>query len=136
MTGMRPMAEIMFGDFFAVCWDIVANEIAKARYMTNGHVSCPLVIGPATAARSASGRSTPSARDLDDGRPRAEGGRALEPADMMAPGRRLRDPDPVLFFEHKNLCATKGEVPTARTSTPRQGLVGREGGDPRSWPSG
>src|SRR5918996_977625 len=44
MTGLRPIAEIMFADFFAVCWDMVANEIAKARYMTNGQVSCPLVI--------------------------------------------------------------------------------------------
>ncbi len=44
MTGMRPIAEIMFADFFAVCWDMVVNEIAKARYMTNGQVSCPLVI--------------------------------------------------------------------------------------------
>ncbi|HTC70980.1 MAG TPA: alpha-ketoacid dehydrogenase subunit beta, partial [Acidothermaceae bacterium] len=44
MTGLRPIAEIMFADFFAVCWDIVANEIAKSRYMTNGQVSFPLVI--------------------------------------------------------------------------------------------
>src|ERR1700710_2242347 len=44
MTGMRPVAEIMFSDFFAVCWDIVVNEIAKSRYMTNGQVSFPLVI--------------------------------------------------------------------------------------------
>ena len=38
MTGMRPIAEIMFSDFFAVCWDMVVNEIAKTRYMTNGQV--------------------------------------------------------------------------------------------------
>src|SRR3954452_3182156 len=44
MTGLRPIAEIMFSDFFAVCWDMIANEIAKARYMTNGQVSFPLVI--------------------------------------------------------------------------------------------
>src|SRR5205085_3663176 len=44
MTGLRPIAEIMFADFFAVCWDIVANELAKSRYMTNGQVSFPLVI--------------------------------------------------------------------------------------------
>ena len=44
MTGMRPIAEIMFADFFAVCWDMVVNEIAKARYMTNGQIGCPLVI--------------------------------------------------------------------------------------------
>ena len=44
MTGLRPIAEIMFSDFLAVCWDIVANEIAKTRYMTNGQVSLPLVV--------------------------------------------------------------------------------------------
>ena len=44
MTGLRPIAEIMFSDFFAVCWDIVANQIAKSRYMTDGQVDCPLVI--------------------------------------------------------------------------------------------
>ena len=42
MTGLRPVAEIMFADFFAVCWDIVANEIAKSRYMTNGQIDIPL----------------------------------------------------------------------------------------------
>src|SRR5688500_10326741 len=44
MTGLRPIAEIMFSDFYAVCWDMVVNEIAKSRYMTNGQVSFPLVI--------------------------------------------------------------------------------------------
>ena len=44
MTGLRPIAEIMFSDFFAVCWDMVANQIAKSRYMTDGQVDCPIVI--------------------------------------------------------------------------------------------
>src|SRR3984957_15201833 len=44
MTGLRPIAEIMFSDFLAVCWDMVDNEIAKKRYMTNGQTSLPLVI--------------------------------------------------------------------------------------------
>src|SRR5712675_286996 len=44
MTGLRPIAEIMFSDFFAVCWDIVANQIAKTRYMTDGQITLPLVI--------------------------------------------------------------------------------------------
>src|SRR5487761_2646846 len=41
MTGLKPIAEIMFSDFFAVCWDIVVNEIAKSRYMTNGQMTFP-----------------------------------------------------------------------------------------------
>ena len=44
MTGLRPIAEIMFADFLAVCFDYVANEMSKLRYMTNGQLSCPLVI--------------------------------------------------------------------------------------------
>ena len=44
MTGLKPIAEIMFSDFLAVCWDIVSNQIAKSRYMTDGQVSTPLVI--------------------------------------------------------------------------------------------
>ncbi len=50
MTGLRPIAEIMFSDFFAVCWDLVANEIAKSRYMSDGQVSFPLVIRCANGA--------------------------------------------------------------------------------------
>src|SRR6202158_4761269 len=44
MTGLRPIAEIMFADFLAVCFDYVANEMSKLRYMSNGQLSCPLVI--------------------------------------------------------------------------------------------
>ena len=41
MTGMRPVAEIMFSDFLACCWDYLANEIPKVRYMTGGQVTVP-----------------------------------------------------------------------------------------------
>ena len=44
MTGLRPIAEIMFSDFLAVCFDYVANEMSKLRYMSNGQFTCPLVI--------------------------------------------------------------------------------------------
>ncbi len=44
MTGMRPVAEIMFSDFFACCYDYLANEIPKMRYMTGGQVTVPLVV--------------------------------------------------------------------------------------------
>src|SRR5690349_23330347 len=50
MTGLRPIAELMFSDFFAVTWDMVANQIAKTRYMTDGQVSLPLVIRTANGA--------------------------------------------------------------------------------------
>ena len=44
MTGLRPVAELMFSDFFGVAWDMVANQVAKTRYMTDGQVALPLVI--------------------------------------------------------------------------------------------
>src|SRR5207237_8568728 len=51
MTGLKPIAEIMLSDFFAVCFDYIANEFAKSRYMSNGQVGYQLVVRTANAAR-------------------------------------------------------------------------------------
>src|SRR4051812_13105212 len=113
MTGLRPIAEIMFSDFLALCWDLVANEIAKTRYMTNGQIALPLVIRTANGAGSRFG---------------AQHSQAVENWAMAIPGIKVvapafpadvkgllaaavRDPDPVLFFEQKSLYPMKGEVP-------------------------
>src|SRR3979411_3397416 len=52
MTGLKPIAEIMFSDFLAVCFDYIANEFPKSRYMTNGQVKCPLVVRTGNGAGS------------------------------------------------------------------------------------
>ena len=52
MVGLRPIAEIMFSDFLAVCWDLIANEIAKTRYMSDGQISLPLVVRTGNGAGS------------------------------------------------------------------------------------
>ena len=113
MTGLRPVAEIMFSDFLAVCWDIVANQIAKSRYMTDGQVSMPLVIRTANGGGARFG---------------AQHSQSVENWSMMIPGLKvvapstpadvkgllaaaIRDPDPVMFFEQKSLYPSKGEVP-------------------------
>jgi pyruvate dehydrogenase E1 component beta subunit len=113
MTGLRPVAEIMFSDFLATCWDMIANQVAKTRYMTDGQVSLPLVI------RTANGGGT---------RFGAQHSQSLENWAMAVPGLKvvapsnpadakgllaaaIRDPDPVLFFEQKSLYGIKGEVP-------------------------
>ena len=113
MTGLRPVAEIMFSDFLAVCWDIVANQIAKSRYMTDGQVSMPLVIRTANGGGARFG---------------AQHSQSVENWSMMIPGLKvvapstpadvkgllaaaIRDPDPVMFFEQKSLYPSKGDVP-------------------------
>src|SRR5260221_13925371 len=61
MTGMRPVAEIMFSDFFGVCWDYLANEIPKMRYMTGGQVTVPLVVRTANGGGLRFGAQHPQA---------------------------------------------------------------------------
>jgi acetoin:2,6-dichlorophenolindophenol oxidoreductase subunit beta len=113
MTGLRPIAEIMFSDFIAVCYDYIANEMPKLSYMTNGQMSCPLVI------------RTGNGGGLRFG---AQHSQSVENWTMMIPGLKvvapsspvdviglmaaaIRDNNPVIFHEHKALYSMKGEVP-------------------------
>ena len=113
MTGLRPIAEIMFSDFLAVCWDLVANEIAKSRYMTNGQLECPLVIRTANGGGSRFGAQ--HSQSVENWAMAVPGIKVVAPssaADVKGLlAAAVRDPDPVLFFEHKSLYATKDEVP-------------------------
>ncbi len=113
MTGLRPIAEIMFSDFLAVCWDMIANEIAKVRYMTNGQVSVPLVIRTGNGGGSRFGaQHSQSVENWAMAIPGIKVVAPSNPADVVGLfAAAVRDDDPVLFFEHKSLYATKGEVP-------------------------
>src|ERR1700694_4522167 len=113
MTGLKPIAEIMFSDFFAVCFDYIANEISKSRYMSNGQLKCPLVVRTANGAGSRFGAQ--HSQSVENWAMVIPGPKVVAPSNprdvigLMAAA--VRDPDPVIFFEHKSLYPTSGEVP-------------------------
>jgi pyruvate/2-oxoglutarate/acetoin dehydrogenase E1 component len=112
-TGLKPIAEIMYSDFFAVALDQVVNQAAKMRYMFGGKISLPLTIRTAMGGRRSAA---------------AQHSQCLEAWFMHIPGIKIalpsnpydakgllktavRDPNPTLIFENKMLYNTKGEVP-------------------------
>src|SRR5579863_458892 len=113
MTGLRPIAEIMFADFFAVCWDIVANQIAKSSYMTSGQVSFPLVIRAGNGGGLRFGaQHSQSVENWAMAVPGLKVVAPSTPTDVIGLfAAAVRDPDPVMFFEHKGLYAVKEDVP-------------------------
>jgi len=120
ITGMRPVAEIMFGDLSALAMDQIANQAAKLRYMFGGQAKVPLVI------RMPFGAGVNIA---------AHHSQSLEAWFMHVPGLKIampstpynakgllktaiRDDDPVMFFEHKLLYPIKGSVPEDEYTIP------------------
>ena len=111
--GLRPVAEIMFMDFLAVCMDQIVNQVAKARYMFGGQYRLPIVI------------RTPCGGGLSAGPQHSQ---CLEAWFAHVPGLKvvmpatpydvkgllktaIRDDNPVLFVENKALYGLKGEIP-------------------------
>jgi acetoin:2,6-dichlorophenolindophenol oxidoreductase subunit beta len=132
MTGLRPIAEIMFSDFLACCWDYVANEIAKTRYMSDGQLEVPLVIRTANGAGSRFGAQ--HSQSVENWAMAIPGLKVVAPSNAAdAKGllaAAIRDPDPVIFFEHKSLLGNKCEVPDCEYVLPLgHAAVLREGND-------
>jgi pyruvate/2-oxoglutarate/acetoin dehydrogenase E1 component len=111
-SGLRPIVELMFADFAGVCFDQIANELAKYRYMTGGQVSVPVTVRLANGAGGGFG---------------AQHSQAVENWFLNVPGLKIcvpatpadaygllraaiQDPDPVLFFEHKALFNVTGPL--------------------------
>ena len=132
ITGMRPIVELMFSDFMAVCYDQIINQAAKMHYMFGGKVNVPLVI------RTAHGGGTGAA---------AQHSQALEQMYCNVPGLKvimpstpydakgllksaIRDNNCCIFLEPKTLYRTKGMVPDEDYTIPL-GIadIKREGGD-------
>lgn len=116
IRGLRPVAEIMFADFAGVCFDQIVNQAAKYRYMTNGQVKLPLTIRLSNGAGAGFG---------------AQHSQSSENWFLNIPGLKIavpgtvedlygllraaiRDDNPVLVFEHKNLFSLKGSLPAER----------------------
>jgi pyruvate dehydrogenase E1 component beta subunit len=132
MTGLRPIAELMFSDFFAVAWDMVANQIAKTRYMTDGQVALPLVINTANGGGLRFGaQHSQSIENWAMSIPGLKVVAPSTPADMAGlMAASIRDPDPVIVCAHKALLAVKGDVPDEENVEPLGvARVVREGSD-------
>ena len=132
MTGLRPVAELMFSDFFGVAWDMVANQIAKTRYMTDGQVSLPLVIRTANGGGLRFGAQ--HSQSIENWAMAIPGLKVVAPStvhDMVGlMASAIRDPDPVIVCEHKALMADKADVADGEIVEPLgSARIAREGTD-------
>ena len=132
MTGLRPIAELMFSDFFGVAWDMVANQVAKTRYMTDGQIALPLVIRTANGGGLRFGaQHSQSIENWAMAIPGLKVVAPSTPADMVGlMAAAIRDPDPVIVCEHKALFADKADVSDGELVVPLgEARIVREGSD-------
>jgi acetoin:2,6-dichlorophenolindophenol oxidoreductase subunit beta len=120
MTGLRPVAEIMFLDFFGVCYDMLYNQAAKFRYMFGGKARTPLVVrGMMGAGLSAAAQHSQAPYNVFTA---VAGLKVVVPSNPYdAKGlliTAIRDDDPVVFCEHKLLYGLSGEVPDGAYTIP------------------
>jgi pyruvate dehydrogenase E1 component beta subunit len=130
LVGMRPIVEIMFADFVTVAMDLVVNQAAKARYMSGGKAQVPLImrmVNGAPGSAAAQHSQSPEAWFMNvPGLKIAIPATPYDAKGMLKAA--IRGQDPVRFFEHKMLYATKGEVPETDYIVPLgQAAVRREG---------
>ncbi len=113
LGGMRPVAEFQFFDFVLLAMDQLINQAAKIRYMFGGTVSVPMVVrGPAGSGTGAAAQHSQSLEALFTHIPGLKVVAPSTPADAKGLlTAAMRDPNPVIFVEHKLLYRTKGEVP-------------------------
>ena len=112
-TGMRPIAELMFVDFFGVCWDQIFDQGAKLRYMFGGKANCPLVIRTMIGAgMGAAGQHSGCHYSVFTHMPGIKTVIPSTPADAKGLlTAAIRDDDLVVVFENKMLYSMSGEVP-------------------------
>lgn len=120
ITGMRPVAELMYIDFTGVSMDQIVNQVAKIRYMVGGQLNVPLVI----RTQGGAGRSSAAqhAQSLEAWFAHVPGLLVVMPSTPYdAKGllkTAIRDDNPVMFIEHKLLYTEEGEIPEEEYTIP------------------
>ena len=132
LTGLRPVAELMFVDFLGVCLDQILNQIAKFRYMFGGQARTPVVIR--TMIGAGTGTGPQHSQILYPLLAAIPGIKVVTPANAAdAKGlltTAIRDDDPVIFCEHKALYMDECEVPEGEYLLPfGQARTAVEGSD-------
>ena len=130
-TGLRPIAELMMCDFLTVCMDPLVNQAAKMRYMFGGNISVPVVVRMASGV--AYGSAAQHNQSLEAWVTHVPGLKVVYPSNPQdSLGLLLSaidDDNPVVFFEHKQLYAKKGEVTSFEPIPLGKGRIDREGRD-------
>ena len=132
VTGLRPVAELMFSDFLGVCFDQIFNQAAKFRYMFGGKAKTPMVIRTMIGAgRSAAAQHSQSPYHIFTSVP---GLKVVVPSNAYdAKGlliQAIRDDDPVIFCEHKLMYDLRAEVPDEPYTIPfGEANIVRDGDD-------
>jgi acetoin:2,6-dichlorophenolindophenol oxidoreductase subunit beta len=115
IKGLRPIAELMFADFAGVCFDQIANQLAKYRYMTGGQVTLPVTVRLANGAGA--GFASQHSQTVENWFLNVPGLKIAVPGTPADAYGLLRaavdDENPVLYFEHKAMLNVKGELPEA-----------------------
>lgn len=132
VMGMRPVAEIMFGDFFGTCYDQIVNNAAKIRYIYDGQFKVPLVIRASVGAGVAG--AAHHSQQVEGWFLNVPGLTIVAPTTPYdAKGlliASIENDNPILFLEHKAIYGKKGEVPDKKYSIPlRKANVVQEGSD-------
>ncbi len=132
LTGMRPLVDLHFADFFTTAMDEIANQAAKIHYMFGGQARIPIVIwAPDGGGLSAAAQHSQSLENWFIHTPGLKVVVPSAPADVKGLIKSaLRDDNPVVFFQHKRLFAQKGPVPEEEYLIPLgKGDIKRHGAD-------
>jgi pyruvate dehydrogenase E1 component beta subunit len=107
-AGLRPVVELMFVDFVGVCFDQIANQMAKTRYMSGGRVSVPLVLRTAVGCIGAAAQHSQVLSATFAHVPGLKVAFPASPGDLRGLLlTAIRDDDPVVFLEHKWLLKSR-----------------------------